>query len=266
MPRATWSGMISFGLVNIPIKVFNTAREEKISFHQMHKDDSGRVRYEKVCRTCGKPLETDDIIKGYEYKKGQYVLIDDEELDKISLKTTWTISIAAFVDESELDPLQLEKAFYIAPDENGEHAYVLLREALSSNHKIGIGKVILRNREDLAAIRVVDGVLVMEILHYCDEIIKPDDMGIPSSDVQVSESELDLAKVLVEHMTSEFDPAAYHDDYEAALRDLINKKIEGQEVVAPTEPQPTNVIDIMSMLKASLESAEKEPAKLKKSA
>lgn len=264
--HATWSGMISFGLVNIPVKVYTAARDEKISFHQMHRDDSGRIRYEKVCKACENPIKTDDIIKGYEYKKGQYVLITDEDLEKINLKTAKSITILNFVDATEIEPLQFEKAYYIAPDEDAGRSYMLFREALTTTGKVAIGKVIFRNHEQLVAVRVVRDAIVLETLHYADEMIKPDNIGIPSSDTKVSESELDLAKVLIEHMTSPFDPAAYRDEYETALRDIINKKIEGEEVTAPPEPQPTNVIDIVAALKASLAAAETHNGKVKKSA
>lgn len=254
--RATWSGMISFGLVNIPVKVYTAARDERISFHQMHREDSGRVGYQKVCKSCGETLSGEDIIKGYEYRKGQYVLVDDDDLDKINLKTTKSIGIQQFVDVSEIDPLQFDRAFYIGPDEGGERSYALLREALASTGKAGIGKVIFRSREELAAVRVVNGSLVLETLHFCNDMVKTDDMGIPSADVQVVSNELDLAKVLIDHMTTPFEPAAYKDEYDAALRDLISKKIEGEEVTAPPEPQATNVIDIVAALKASLAAAE----------
>ena len=175
--RATWSGMISFGLVNIPVKVYTAAREEKISFHQMHKEDSGRVRYDKVCKACGSSLSTEDIVKGYEYRKGQYVIITDEDLDKIDLPTTRSISVLNFVDAAEIDALQFDKGFYIAPDENGERAYSLLRQALTTTGKIGIGKVAFRNHEQLAAIRVADNALVLETLHFCDEMVGSGGMG-----------------------------------------------------------------------------------------
>ena len=264
--RATWSGMISFGLVNIPVKVFAAARDEDISFHQMHREDSGRVRYEKVCKVCGNALGKDDIVKGYEYKKGQYVIITDEDLDKINLPTTKTISIANFVDESEIDALQFERSFYVGPDENGERAYALLREALSRTNKVGIGKIALHSREQLAAVRVDNNALVLETLHWADEMIKTDDLGLPAADIQIAENELDLAQVLIQHMTAPLDLTAYQDDYREALKDLIHKKIEGQEVTAPPEQQPTNVIDIMSALKASLAAAETEPDGKRKTA
>lgn len=266
MPRATWSGMISFGLVNIPVKLFTAARSQDISFHQLHKEDSGRVKYEKVCKVCGNELGQDDIIKGYEYKKNQYVTLSDEELDKINLPTAKTISISNFIDAGEIDPIDFEKAYYVSPAENGERAYVLLREALKKTNKVGIGKVALRNREDLVAVRLSGDALVLETLHYANELAKPDELGLPAADTQVPGNELELAEVLINHMSSDFDLSAYHDDYEQALKDMISKKIEGEEVTAPPEPQPTNVVDIMAALKASLEEAEKEPVPIKRSA
>lgn len=264
--RATWSGMISFGLVNIPVKLFAAARDQDISFHQMHKEDSGRVRYDKVCKVCNNTLGKDEIVKGYEYRKGQYVILTDEELDSVNLKTAKTIAITNFVDASEVDPIEFERAYYVAPDENGDRAYVLLRQALAQENKVGIGKVSMGSREKLAAIRLSGDTLVLETMYFADEIVKAEGIGIPAPDFQVSESELDLAKVLIEHMAAPFDPNAYHDEYEQALKDLINKKIEGEEVTAPPEPEPTKVIDIMAALKASLEAAEKqkEPVEAKR--
>lgn len=254
--RSTWSGMISFGLVNIPVKLFSAAREEKTSFHQMHKQDSGRVGYQKVCKSCGAVLDGDQIIKGYEYKKGNYVLLDDEELDKVSLNTTKTIGITTFVNSDEIDPVLLKEIYYISPDDNGEHAYVLLREALNRTGKVGIGKVTMRTREQLAAVRVVDDKLVLETLHFANELSPADEIGIPSPDAKVADNEMELSEVLIQHMTSDFDLSAYHDDYESALKDLISKKIEGEEIIAPAGPQPTNVIDIVAALKASLAASE----------
>lgn len=264
--RATWSGMISFGLVNIPVKLFPAAKDQSISFHQLHKDDSGRIKYQKVCKACGNELSQDDIVKGYEYKKNQYVTLTEEELGKVNLPTAKTIGISNFVEADKVDPIDFEKAYYIAPDENGERAYVLLREALEKTNKVGIGKVTLHNREDLAAVRLSGDALVLEILHYANELIKPDELGLPSADAEAPANELDLAEVLINHMTTDFDISAYHDNYEEALKEMINKKIEGEEVTAPPEPQPTNVIDIMAALKASLEESEKQPVEARRSA
>jgi len=262
--RASWTGMISFGLVNIPVKLYSAAREEKTTFHQMHSEDSGRVGYQKVCKVCSKTLESDQIIKGYEYKKGHYVLLTDDELDKISLHTARTIAITSFVGSEEIDAVLPAEIHYIGPDENGEHAYVLLREALSRSNKVGIGKITMRTREQLVAVRVVEDKLVLQTLHYADELTHTDELGIPGTDVQLSEAEMELSQVLIQYMTRKFDLSAYHDDYEAALKEMINKKIEGQEVTVPAEPQATEVIDIVAALKTSL--AASEPSRKEKSA
>ena len=264
--RATWSGMISFGLVNIPVKLFGAAHDQDIRFHQLHKADGGRVKYQKVCSACGNELNLDEIVKGYEFKKNQYVTLTEEELKKINLPTAKTIGITTFIDAGEIDPIDFEKTYYIAPDENGARAYVLLREALKKTGKIGIGKVALRNREDLAAVRLSGDALVLETLHYAGELVKTEELGLPSAETEVPSSELELAEVLINHMAGEFDLSAFHDNYEEALKDMISKKIEGEDVIAPAEPQPTNVIDIMAALKASLADAEKEPEPIKKSA
>lgn len=264
--RATWSGMISFGLVNIPIKLYTSARSNDISFHQMHKDDSGRVGYRKVCKSCGNELDKDDIVKAYEYRKNQYVTVTDDELAQIPLQSAKTIAIQSFVDASQLDPVDFEKAYYMGPDQNGDRAYVLLRDALRKTGKVAIGKVTMRTREDLVAIRVSGDALVMEVLYYADELVNPQDIGLPSADYKVEENEINLAQVLIEHMTGDLDLSKFRDEYEAALKDLINKKIEGEEITAPAEVQPTKVVDIMAALKASLEAAEKERVPVEKKA
>lgn len=264
--RPSWSGMISFGLVNIPVRAYAAARDESTAFHQIHKDDTGRVRYQKVCKVCGNELQNEDIVKGYEYKKNEYVVLEDEELDKIDLPTARTISIGNFADAGEIDPLQLERAYYIAPAENGERAYALLREALKSSGKAGIGKVVLHNREHLAALRAVDGALVLQTLHFANEMTDSSELGIPAQEFEIPENELSLANVLIDHMSAPFEPAAYRDEYDAAIQELIRKKIEGAEVTAPAEAQPTNVVDIVSALKASLAEAEAQPREAKRSA
>ncbi len=262
--NASWSGMISFGLVNIPVKLYAATRDQDISFHQMHKEDNGRVKYEKVCTICGRELGKDDLVRGYEYTKGQYVIVTDEDMESVNLKSSRTIEISSFVDSSEVGALSREKAFYVAPDKNGERAYALFREALGGTKKIAIGKISLHAREKLAAIRTVDNTLVLETMRFADEIVKPEGIGVPAADYQVTDKELDLAKVLIEHMTAPFDLGKYHDEYEAALKDLINRKIAGEQVAAPQVIQPTLVNDIMAVLKASLEAAEKGTAGEKK--
>ena len=256
--HAIWSGMISFGLVNIPVKIYAASRDLDVSFNQMHKDDNGRVRYAKLCRICGKELSKDDIVKGYEYKKDQYVIVTDKELEGINLKTTKSISVTSFVDSDDIEPLEFEKAFYVAPDENGEKAYALLREALVQSKKIAIGKVSLHSREQLAVLRISGNAIILETMHFVDEMVKPEGIGIPAADFKVSDNELDLAKILIDHMSAPFDYDSYHDEYEKALKDLINQKIAGEEVTVAPIPQPTDVIDIMAALKASLESVDKQ--------
>ncbi|MHB1456464.1 MAG: non-homologous end joining protein Ku [Armatimonadota bacterium] len=265
--HAIWSGMISFGLVNIPVKIYAAARDIDVSFNQMHKDDSGRVRYAKLCKVCGKELSKEDIVKGYEYQKEQYVIITDKELAGVNLKTTKSISVTSFVDIKDIEPMEFEKAYYVAPDENGQKAYALLREALIQSKKIAIGKVSLHSREQLAALRIAGDAIILETMHFVDEMVKPEGIGIPAADFQVADSELDLAKILIEHMSAPFDYDAYHDEYEKALKELISHKIAGEEVTAAPTPQPTDVIDIMAALKASLESVDKQaPAEKEKSA
>lgn len=250
--RANWTGMISFGLVNIPVRLYTAARDEKTSFHQIHIKDNGRIGYQKVCKICNQPVEADEIARGYEFKKGKYVIIEDEDLEKISLPSSKSISITSFVNTDELDPVLFDSTSYIGPDDNGEHAYVLLREALKQTGKVGIGKIAMRTREQLVAVRVVEDKLVLQTLHYADELTNIEEIGLPGQDVPLADSEVELSQVLIKYMSKPFDLSAYHDEYEAALKDLIAKKVEGQEIATPAEPMPTNVVDIVSALKASL--------------
>lgn len=259
--NSSWSGMISFGLVNIPVKLYAATRDQDISFNQLHKEDNGRVKYKKVCSIDGQELAKEDIVRAYEYTKGQYVVVTDEDMQSVNVKSARTIEISKFVDSSEVDEIAFERSYFIGPNTNGERAYALFRAALADTRKTAIGKISMLKREKLAAISVSDNTLVLQTMHFADEVMKPEGIGVPAADFKVTEAEVGMAKVLVEHMTGPFDLSEYKDEYETALKDLINKKVEGQEIAAPQEIHPTLVNDIMSVLKASVEKAEKEGKK-----
>jgi len=255
--RSIWKGLISFGLVNIPVALYPAVEDKEVHFHQVHKDDGGRVGYTRVCKICGKSLGADEIVRGYEYEKGRYVTLTEEDIDKFARAASRAIAMQEFVDASTVDPIYLDKAYYLGPDEAGRMPYALLVEALKRADKVGIAKMVMREKEYLALIRPVDRMLVLNVMHYPDEIRKPEGIGLPTSDVELGDRELEMADLLVRSMASEFRPDEFHDSYREELLEMIHAKAEGAEY-QPEEAalQPTNVIDIVSRLKASIEQAE----------
>jgi len=257
--RPVWNGSISFGMVNIPVSVYSATRSEKLSFNLLHKKDFGRIGYEKVCKLCGEELEADDIIKGYEYEKGEYVPLTDEDFDKVSVESTKTINISDFVDQDEIDPMFFETPYYLAPGKNADHAYVLLREALKKSNKLAIAKVAFREREHLAAIKATGRALMLETMHFADEITDSSELKLPERDVKVGDREIKVAVQVVEAMTGHFNPEEYKDTYREALLDVIEKKIKGVDVKGTTKKRAaatTKVVDIMDKLKESLKQVE----------
>lgn len=256
--RSILKGLISFGLVNIPVGLYSAVEDKDLSFNQLHKEDGGRVTYNKVCKVCGQVLSADDIVKGYEYDKGKYVTLTDEDFEQVARAATRAIAIQDFVDASEIDPLYFDRAYYLGPDEAGKMPYVLLREAMQRTNKVGVAKLVMRDKEHLAIIRPVEGALVLNTMHYPDEIRKAEGVGIPGEEVQVGDRELDMAELLVKSMTGEWQPDKYQDEYRQEMMQMIEAKLEGVEYQAEPQAQhPTNVVDIMSTLKASIEEAEK---------
>lgn len=259
-----WKGSISFGLVNIPIKMFAATEDKDIKFRYIHKTCSTPIKYEKVCPTCKKEIEEGEIVRAYEYEPGQFVLLDEEDFTSLqtSVKTK-SIEIIDFVKLEEIDPIYFEKTYYLAPQDNASSAYNLLRKVMQETKKIAIAKVTIRSKQSLAVLRLYQNVMVMETIFYPDEIravnLVP---GIPEV-IEVNEKELDIAIKLVDNLTEAFMPTKYTDEYRAALINLINKKIEGKEVQAAPEAPRINVIDLMEALKASVKETSKTAAKEK---
>lgn len=259
MARPSWNGTISFGLVSIPVSLYSATRSEaeKISFHLLHAKDMGRVGNQRVCKLDGKQLSPDEIVKGYEVAKDEYVVITDEDIKTAeeSIETSRTIQISDFVDESEIDPRYFEEPYYIVPGKNADHVYVLLREALKKTKKVGIAKLAFRSREHLAAIKAEGRAIVLETMHFAAELTPIEDLGLPSEESKVGAKELSMAEQLIGMMASEFEPEKYKDSYREAMLAVIEKKSKGKEI-KPSAKKPaasTNVVDIMSKLKASLE-------------
>lgn len=254
--HTVWKGSISFGLVNIPIRMFTATEERDIRFRQLHKDCHTPIRYVKMCPTCNREVEQGEIVRGFEYQQGSFVIVEDDDLEKITPETRKTIEILDFVDLTEIDPIYFDKSYYLAPQETGEKAYKLLREAMENTNRIAVAHITIRNRQSLAVVRIYQGCLVLETIYYPDEVravsLIP---ALPGENVQVSDTEQKMAEELINSMAAPFQPEKYTDEYRAQLHELIEKKLEGQEVaVAPAAPR-ANVIDLMQALQASLASA-----------
>jgi len=262
--RAIWKGAVSFGLVSITVKLYSATEEKDIRFHQVHRTDGGRIKYKRVCSVCGEEVSYDDIAKGYDIGGGDMVVLTDEDFADLPLTTSHAIDVLEFVPADQVDPILYNKAYYLEPEGAATKPYVLLRDALTDADRVAIVKVALRQREQLATLRVRDGILVLNTMLWPDEIRTPD-FGFLDDDVKPRPAELAMAGSLIDSMAGEFDPAEYTDDYRAALQEVIDAKVSGKEIVAPPELEtaPTAAVDLMAALKASVErarSARGEPA------
>lgn len=259
--RAIWKGSISFGLVTIPIAVYPaTSGSEKVSFNMLRKGDLSPIKFKRVAEVDGKEVAWGDIVKGYQYEKGKYVTFEDKELDAVELESTQTVAIQDFVDLDQINPIFFHTPYYLEPEKGGGAAYALLREALAETGKVGIAKVALRNREHLAAVKAQGQLLVMELMHFAQEIAPAEAIRVPTQKA-LGAREKEMAKTLLQQMTTEWDPEKYRDEYAAAVNKLIEQKIKagGKEVSARKDQgkPATNVIDLVEVLQASLKSAGK---------
>ncbi len=257
--RSIWKGAISFGLVTIPVKLYSATEAKDVSFHQVRRSDGSRIKYKRVAAVDGEEVSYGDIAKGYELSSGETVVLTDEDFKDLPLTTSRAIDVLQFVPLEELDPIYFEKSYYLEPDKAGVKPYVLLRDALEQSGKVAVVKVALRNRESLAALRVRDGVFVLETMLWPDEVRTPD-FGFLDEDVEVRPQELVMAGSLIDTLSGEFDASQYKDNYREALQAVIEAKVEGREVVQPDEAQPTagTVVDLMAALRASVEAAKAE--------
>ncbi|WP_246938501.1 Ku protein [Bacillus pinisoli] len=249
-----WKGSISFGLVNIPIKLFSATEDKDIKLRTLHKECHTPIKYEKVCPNCEKEVEAEDLIKGYEYVKGKFIMISDEEL--ASLKEEHeekSVEIIDFVNLEEIDPIYFSRSYYMGPGENGNKAYALLREALQKSGKIGIAEITIRSKQQMAVVRVYKNTLVMETIHYPDEVRNVEEVPSVPENVEINPKELDTAIMLIDQLTTEFQPDKYKDDYREAVHGLIQEKINKNEGTTAKEAPRTNVVDLMSALQASIE-------------
>jgi len=254
--RSIWKGAISFGLVSIPVKLYSATEERDVSFHQVHREDGGRIRYKRVCQVCGEEVQYADIAKGYELSSGEVVVLTDDDFADLPLSTSRSIDVLEFVPLEQVDPIYFAKSYYLEPDAQGAKPYVLLREALEDSGRVALVKVALRQRETLATLRVREGVFVLEMMLWPDEIREPA-FGFLDDDIDVRPQELQMAQSLIETMAGDFQPEQYSDNYREALQTLIEAKVAGREVVAPAEPaaESGTVVDLMAALRASVEAA-----------
>jgi DNA end-binding protein Ku len=252
-----WTGSISFGLVTVPVKLTSATRSRDVSFNQLEEGTGARIRYKRVSEQTGEEVPYDRIVKGYEIRKGNYVIVEADELKAFAPAATHTIEIEDFVDLSDIDPLYFEQPYYVVPDKNAGKPYRLLVEAMTSLQKVAIGRIVIRSKEHLVAIRPVDGVLCVETMRYADEVVGIDSLeGVPGEDVAVNDRELQMARQLVEALSGSFEPEKYHDEYREQLLDLIERKAAGEDIVAePAAEAPAKVLDLMAALEASLANA-----------
>ena len=265
MARAIWKGSISFGLVNIPIALYPATRREELKFRLLRKSDLSPVNYKRVAEKDGKEVPWDQIVKGYEYEKGRYVVLKDEDFERVDLEATQTVDIQDFVDQEEIDPMFFYKPYYLEPQKGGDKAYALLRDALKDSNKVGIAKVVIKTRQYLAGVKPEDGALVLELMHFADELADPEKLNVPKK-LEVGKREMTMARSLIDSMSSKWEPQKYKDDYREALIEVIEEKVEagGKEIEEKPRkaPKPTKVIDLVSVLQKSLEetSAKKKTA------
>ncbi|MEU5939540.1 Ku protein [Micromonospora sp. NPDC047548] len=254
--RAIWKGAVSFGLVSIGVKLYSATEEKDIRFHQVHRDDGGRIRYKRTCSVCGEEVTYDDIAKGYDLGGGEMVILTDEDFAELPLTTSHAIDVLEFVPAEQVDPILYNKAYFLEPEGAATKPYVLLRDALADSERVAIVKVALRQREQLATLRVREGVLLLNTMLWPDEVRTPD-FGFLDEDLKVRPPELAMASSLIDSMAGEFQPDAFTDDYRAALQEVIDAKVEGREVVQPEEVEaaPAAAVDLMAALKASVERA-----------
>ncbi|MFD1361588.1 non-homologous end joining protein Ku [Lentibacillus salinarum] len=255
-----WKGTISFGLVNIPVKMHAATENKDVKLRNLHKECQTPVKYQKVCPNCDREVENDEIVKAYEYAKNKFVVLDDEELENLKKEQgDKAVEIMDFVDLEEIDPIYFEKSYYLSPNEGGAKSYGLLRSALEESGKIGIAKMMIRSKEQLAVIRIYENTLVVETIHYPDEVRDVKDVPNVPAENNAEEKELETAKMLIDQLSAEFDPEKYHDEYRTALMDLIEQKKEGDEVTTAAEkPKPDNVTNLMDALEKSLDRAQKD--------
>lgn len=266
--RAIWKGSVSFGLVNVPIRLYSATENHDVQFRQVHREDGGRIKYQRMCSECGEQIAYDDIAKGYETEDGGMVVLDDSDFADLPSKTSKEIGVVKFVPADQIDPLWLDKSYYLEPDKSSVKPYLLLRDALESEQRVAIVTVSIRTRMTMAVLRVRDGVIVMQTMIWPDEIRKPD-FAVLGDAAKASDQELKMAHLLIDQLAGDFEPDEYEDDYALALKELVRAKVEGGEIQAPAPAaeESGEVVDLLAALARSVEKAKAsrgevpEPAK-----
>lgn len=264
--RPIWKGTISFSLINIPISLYPASHREDLSFHMLRASDLSPISFKRVAQSDGREVPWNQVVKGYEYEPGKHVVLNEEDFRRVDIEATQTIDIIDFVKQDEIDPVFYDTPYYLAPQKAGAKAYALLRDALKKTGKAGIAKVVIKTKQHLAAIKPRNNLLVLELMHFADELVSPAELKVPSS-LNVGTRELEMATDLIERMSDVWDPAKYTDDYRIALLDLIHKKVEQGGKTPPDgggkKKRPTNVVDLASVLQESLAQTEKVSAHAK---
>ena len=256
MPRAIWKGAVSFGMVSIPIKLYTATEEKDVAFNLLHKKDGVRIKQQRYCPADDAVIEWNDVARGYEIGPDQYVIMEPEDFDKVPVDTTHTIEITDFVPADQIDPIYYQRTYYLEPDKVGGKPFALLREVLKDSKLVALAKVTLRQKEQLATLRLYGDTIALETMLYADEIRPIEDLDLPGQ-TKISEKELDMAKSLVKMLTGDFEPEKYHDNYREALLELIDRKAEGEEIKRP-KPVAGKVTDLMEALRASVEAAKRD--------
>ncbi|HEY3357622.1 MAG TPA: Ku protein [Polyangia bacterium] len=254
MAHAIWTGSVNFGLVMIPVKLFTAVRSNELHFHLLHKKDQGRINFVRRCSEDGQDVAWEEIERGFEYEKGQYVVVDDADFEKVHPEATQAIDIVQFAKLDEIDPIFFDKPYYLEPEKKGRHAYALLREALRQSGKVGIARVVIRTKEHLAAVKPDGEALVLELMHFADEVVERSSFDLPR-DTAVPEPEMKTALMLIDTMSAKFDPAAFQDHSREEMLKIIEAKVQHQPLPqAEAKPRAaTGVVDLMDVLRRSLE-------------
>ncbi|GAC1501780.1 MAG: Ku protein [Vulcanimicrobiaceae bacterium] len=258
MAHAIWTGAINFGLVTIPVKLFTAIRANDLSFNMLHKKDEGRIKYERTCSVCGKNVPWDEIVKGYEFEKGQYVILSDEDFKRVNVEATQSVDIVEFVDLDQISPMFFDKPYYLEPDKKGRHAYALLREALNDANKVAIARVVIRTKEHIAAVKPIGDALVLEIMHWADEIVEQESLDFPR-EAKLPPAEMKMAKMLIDTMSVEkFTPESFENKYHTELMAMIEARAAGKEMPKAKKMAPrATVVNLMDVLQQSLAETKK---------
>jgi DNA end-binding protein Ku len=254
--RPIWSGTISFGLVSVPVRMFTATASQEIRFHFLDRRDMAPIGYDKVNKETGESVDPADIVRGFEFEKGRYVEVTDEDIDRLDVELTHAIDICDFVSIDEIDPLYFRKGYYLLPQDGAEKPYRLLLKALEETGRVAIAKVVIRNKQHLACVRPVDAALVLETMYYADEVRAPEAAPKP----QVREAEVEMAKTLIENLAAAWEPERYHDRYRNELLDLLRKKAEGAPLPEPSQDEGGEVVDLMEALRQSVQATKKRRA------